>query len=617
MGKREAFLLWVALVLCVSVPVARGQSLWGYYPINENDFKDYSGNNHHGTPVDGAATVSDPERGWVVAFNKEPEKPSRINCGTNDPSAGGQLTVSVWTYWQGTNGNWQGMAGKSFSYDDRRWIFQLRDTDGMIQWGGADNASLHIFSTAAPAVNEWQHLVGTCDGTNSKVYVNGEVVGEGAGSFAPGAAAANVVLGFGEDRTDYDESFNGMLDEIHILSRGLSQAQVRDLATGVLPDFSKARDPSPADGSLAVEMPLFRWTAGDGAMFHNVYLGTTTDLGQPQLVAPRSVLSLYYHAPGLQAGTTYYWRVDEIEKDGVTIHPGNVWTFTTQALTAYHPDPCDGALDASPRPTLTWLPGKGAVKHHVYFSNNQDAVARGDKTTDKGEMTETSFAPGELQEAKTYYWRVDEVVLGGNVVTGAVWQFHTFVKIDDFEKYTIDEDNRIFDTWIDGWGGNGTGSQVGYADPPFCEQKIVHGGQQSMPLDYNNVNEPYYSEAEQEFPSSADGSGYDVDTLVVWIHGKLGNSPAPFYVGLKDAHNNVGIVTHPDPNLVTLSKWTEWRVFMFDFMATGVDLSAVKQIFVGVGDRNNPAPDGKGLIYIDDMAAIKTIFMDPNAAMIP
>jgi len=29
-----------------------------------------------------------------------------------------------------------------------------------------------------------------------------------------------VTLGFGEDRSDYDESFNGLMDEIHILTRG-------------------------------------------------------------------------------------------------------------------------------------------------------------------------------------------------------------------------------------------------------------------------------------------------------------------------------------------------------------------------------------------------------------
>src|SRR5512146_3086388 len=132
MMGRAVVLVSFALVLCIGAPVAHGQTLWAYYPINENDFKDHSGNGHNGTPVDGAATVADPQRGWVASFNKEPAKPSRVNCGTNDPSAGGQLSVSAWIYWRGLIGHWQGMAGKSFSYTDRSWIFQLRDTDGFI-----------------------------------------------------------------------------------------------------------------------------------------------------------------------------------------------------------------------------------------------------------------------------------------------------------------------------------------------------------------------------------------------------------------------------------------------------------------------------------------------------
>jgi hypothetical protein len=611
MGKAVG-LVWLALVLCIGAPVARGQTLWGYYPINENDFKDYSGNGHNGTPVDGATTVADPERGWVASFNKEPEKPSRVNCGTDDPSAGGQLSVSAWIYWRGLNGNWQGMAGKSFSYDDRRWIFQLRDSDGFIQWGGPDNAGLHLFSTEAPGADEWQHVVGTCDGTTSRVYINGKNVGEGPGHFVDGSATgANVVLGFGEDRSDYDESFNGLMDEIHILTRGLTADQVLDIAKGIVPAFTKAREPNPANGATGIQMPLFRWTAGDNAGFHNIYLGTSDQLTEADLVGPRSVLAMYYNPTPLEPGKTYYWRVDEIEKDGVTIHQGDVWSFTMQALTAYGPYPADGTIDAPLSPTLTWLPGQAAIKHQIYFGTSQDDVTNGDQSTDRGTVTDPAYYPGDLQEARQYYWRIDETVADGTVRTGPVWTFRTFVQVDDFEKYTDDEGSRVYETWIDGWT-NGTGSRVGYVQAPFCEQTIVHGGTQSMPFDYNNTQAPYYSEIEQEFPSAEGGGNYDIDTLVVWLRGQPTNSPGTFYVALKDTHGVVGVVSHPDPTILTLSKWTEWRIFMPDFMATGVDIMSVKNLMFGVGNPETPAADGAGLIWLDDIHAIKTMTVDPN-----
>ena len=40
-----------------------------------------------------------------------------------------------------------------------------------------------------------------------------------------------------------------------------------------------------------------------------------------------------------------------------TVTEGDVWSFMTQAETAYYPTPADGALDASTAATLTWLPG--------------------------------------------------------------------------------------------------------------------------------------------------------------------------------------------------------------------------------------------------------------------
>jgi hypothetical protein len=602
------------LIVCLIGPAAWGQVLWGYYPFGENDFTDHSGNNHHGTPVDGAATVRDQVQGWVAAFNIEPEKPSRINCGTNDPSAGGQLTVAAWLLWHGTNGNWQGIAGKSFSYDDRRWIFQLRDTDGMIQWGGADKSSLHLWSTVAPAVNEWQHVAGTCDGKVSKIYIDGENVGEGAGGFAPGAAKANVTLGFGEDRSDYDESLNGALDEIYILTRALSQKQVQDLAGGVLPAFDKAREPIPVDGAPGAMLGLLQWTAGDGALLHNVYLGATPELGQAQLVGPGLFVPLYF-SPTLQPGMTYYWRIDEIQRDQVTIRTGDVWSFTMQALTAYLPNPADGAVDASITPELTWQLGQNAIQHHVYFGGSLDAVGQGTPDTDKGTQgfADVNFAPGALEPVATYFWRVDEILQDTTVRAGQVWSFTTCLPVDDFESYTDEVGQRIFQTWIDGVGytepttvaGNGTGSTVGNAQAPFAELKIVHSGKQSMPMDYNNISSPNSSEAQRTFAPSTDWTINGANTLVLNVRGKATNTPGQLYLAVKDASNREALVMHSDPMVVTKTVWVEWRIPLGVFSDLGANMAKVKQLFISVSNQDNPAAGGAGRLYIDDIQVIK------------
>ncbi len=371
----------------------------------------------------------------------------------------------------------------------------------------------------------------------------------------------------------------------------------------------KASNPNPANGAADVAMPLFRWTAGSTAVLHDVYLGKTRDLGAPNLVGPRQPLALFYYVAGLEPGVTYYWRVDEIEKDGVTVITGDVWTFITQGLTAYYPDPPDRATIVSPAPVLKWWPGRGATQHHVYFSDNRDAVAQAAAGADKGllPLAETTFKPGSLQEGTTYYWRVDEVV-GGAVLAGPLWSFTTWVTVDDFESYTDKEGNRVFDTWSDGYADNYTssGSTVGLptaVNGTFCSTTIFHGGKQSMPMDYNNVKAPFYSQAERAFSPAQDWTAGGVDTLVLYVQGRAANKPALLYVELIDSANKSALVSSADTFAVTTARWTEWDIPLSSF--TGVNLAKIKMMRLGVGKRVGATAGGTGTIYVDDIQLIK------------
>jgi len=317
---------------------------------------------------------------------------------------------------------------------------------------------------------------------------------------------------------------------------------------------------------------------------------------------------MYYHIPGFTPGATYYWRVDEIEKDGVTTYAGDVWSFVAQDVKAYYPSPVDAAKGASAKPTLTWMAGAGALKHHLYFGDNLDAVTQGTVAVDKGVLAagEATFAPGALENLTTYYWRVDEVLTGDTVKAGPVWSFTTCLPVDDFDSYTDDvaAKTTIFDTWIDGYT-NSTGSIVGNAQAPFAEQTIVHGGTQSMPLDYNNVATPFYSEAEREFAPAQDWTVDGANTLILYVRGRVGNGPGPLYVTLEDSAQHTATVVHADAAVLTTAKWTQWRIPLVETQnlasLQGVSLAKVKKLSLGVGDKANPKAGGRGLIYLDDI----------------
>ena len=205
----------------------------------------------------------------------------------------------------------------------------------------------------------------------------------------------------------------------------------------------------------------------------------------------------------------------------------------------YSPTPANGQKEVPRDVVLSWKAGIYADKHNVYFGTvfddvNQASIAdpRGVLVSEKQDAL-TYALGGALEFGQTYYWRVDEVNAppDSTVYKGDVWSFTTvnFLVVDDFESYndldpTDPNSNRIFSTWIDGYGTATNGSIVGYENPPFAEQSIVHGGEQSMPFFYNNNMK--YSEAERALSGSAsDWTRESVEKLSLWFKGY------PAYVG--------------------------------------------------------------------------------------
>ena len=78
------------------------------------------------------------------------------------------------------------------------------------------------------------------------------------------------------------------------------------------------------------------------------------------------------------------------------------------------------------------------------------------------------------------------------------------------------------------------------------------------------------------------------------------NDAAPLYVVVQDSAGKVKVVTHPDPAATTLATWQPWRIPLSEF-SSGIKITSVKKMIIGVGDRSNPKPDGAGKVYLDDI----------------
>ena len=92
----------------------------------------------------------------------------------------------------------------------------------------------------------------------------------------------------------------------------------------------RAREPKPASEATGVALDVtLNWTGGREAVEHNVYLSTNEQEVIDGTAPYTTVGGTSYGPLSLDVGTTYYWRVDEVNVPGVASLKGDVWSFTT------------------------------------------------------------------------------------------------------------------------------------------------------------------------------------------------------------------------------------------------------------------------------------------------
>jgi hypothetical protein len=343
--------------------------------------------------------------------------------------------------------------------------------------------------------------------------------------------------------------------------------------------------------------------------------GTTDNTATIDMVAGQyHMIVMEWYENGGGAVAQLSWQSDSLPRQ---IIPQGWLQLPVRATS---PSPMNNEPSAAQDSVLSWAAGDDATGHHVYFGDDADAVANADTATAgvyRGQQAAevTTYNPGPLEWGKTYYWRVDEIHPDG-VQTGAVWSFTAanFIVIDDFEAYDNEVGSRPFEVWVDGVGftlpapgnpGNGSNALVGHdvwdpASPYYngllMETGSVHGGAQSMPVDYNNVISPNYSEIERTWVAPQNWTVNGVDTLTLHVRGSGNNTEDRFYVTLTDSTGGSATVEIADTSILTSRDWSVVTIPMADF--AGVNAAAIKKMVVGLG--NPPAAGGAGSLLFDD-----------------
>ncbi|MDT8303480.1 MAG: PA14 domain-containing protein [Sedimentisphaerales bacterium] len=425
MSKKLIFLVSFIFVLSVVLTGIAKADLVGWWRFDESSgtiAADSSGNGNNGTVMGGAEWV-DGQLGGALLFNGQ----DSYVAAPHIPFDSRSFTIMMWVNPVLYTSEQVIFGQVESSTQNLSMHYRLYGPDsGRVRMGFYSN---DLDTTTTIEQNNWYHLTFWYDFENQsrRIYINGILEAE---------ADATPYLGSsGETRIgqwNNNQWFQGIIDDVQIYDHPLSENDIQAAMRG-LEGYPYASNPSPKDDTLHLDTWIsLGWKAGDFAVSHDVYFGDNfedVNSGAESVFQGNQADTFYVagfpgfaYPDGLVPGTTYYWRVDEVnDSEPNSPWKGRIWNFFIPPRNAYDPVPYDGAIFIDPETELSFTPGFGSKLHTIYFGDNFDDV---NDAAGGAPGALTTFDPGTLELRKTYYWRVDEF----DAMTtnkGNVWSFKT------------------------------------------------------------------------------------------------------------------------------------------------------------------------------------------------
>ena len=173
--------------------------------------------------------------------------------------------------------------------------------------------------------------------------------------------------------------------------------------------------PSVTAGNSSTGKPQLTWKAVSGAVKYEVYRSTRQNSGYSLL---GTTTSTSYVNTGASTGTTYYYRVKAVNRNGMASGYSNIVSGKAKAAAPAAPSVTAGNSSTG-KPRLTWNAVSGAVSYRIYRSES-----RGTGYSLLGTTSSTSYVNTGAAAGKTYYYRVKAVNRDGmasgysNIVSG-------------------------------------------------------------------------------------------------------------------------------------------------------------------------------------------------------
>jgi hypothetical protein len=390
-------------------------------------------------------------------------------------------------------------------------------SNGNVYWDTGYDGAYDRLSTALPSEFQkgaWVHWAFTKDADtgDQNIYINGELFHSGTGYTKPMTGVNAFAIGV-RATSDRSIGYIGRIDDFRLYNHTLVQEELLAVMEGAGAGYPYALGPNPSDGTLHEDTWInLSWRPGDFAASHDVYIGDNfnavnegaegTFIGNQTDTFIVAGFPGFPYPDGLVPGTTYYWRIDEVnEAEPNSPWKGSVWSFSIPPKTAYFPDPADEAEGVSVDPQLSWTGGYGSKLHTVYFGETFDEV---DNAAGGSAQGTAAYDPGTLKMAKTYYWRVDEFDIA-ETHKGPIWSFTTegAVEAVDPANGAVDVTQTPILTWTPGLGAT---YDIYFGTDASALEKKASGSLGSESYDAGQLewNTTYYWRVDEANSANAD-----------------------------------------------------------------------------------------------------------------
>ncbi len=237
MSKRLiSFVLVLGLVL-TSMTGAADPDLVAHWKFDDGSgttLFDSSGNGHDGTLMGDPKWVPG-KLGGALEFDGDGDY---VDCGSSpDFAIPVNISITCWIKVDVFDKTWQAIITTS----DSSWRVHRSSSSNNIAWGTSGLSPTDLTGTTDVSTGEWFHIATVYNGTQKLLYIDGNL--DASSDSTGNITASSVPVYIGENSGATGRFWAGLIDDVRIYSRALSETEILGVMAGGGTDFPQASSP--------------------------------------------------------------------------------------------------------------------------------------------------------------------------------------------------------------------------------------------------------------------------------------------------------------------------------------------------------------------------------------